>query len=311
MVRLFSLVILLSFLSCGPKQELKTKKYQTRNVIIVMIDGPRYSETWGDPGRSNIPVRDSLATFGVLLTNFKNEGPTYTVPGHTAICTGNYQTILNNGTQLPDNPPIFQRWLKSTTDPYTKCCIIASKDKLHVLSNCLAADYQDQYRPYFDCGVNGDGTGGYRDDLTTFNTALDVMEDKQPRLMLIAFKDPDYFAHQSNYPMYIKSIRKTDEYVGAIWRAIQNSPNYKDKTTLIITNDHGRHPDGVSNGFVSHGDDCSGCRQIEFLALSPDFKQNVQLNSSYSQVDISATISELLHFSFPTGKGKVMWDLFR
>jgi len=311
MVRLLALAIFLGFLSCSPKQELKTKKYQTRNVIIVMIDGPRYTETWGDPLHSNIPVRDSLAAYGVLLTNFKNEGPTYTVPGHTAICTGNYQFILNDGTQIPDNPSIFQSWLKSTTDPYTKCCIIASKDKLHVLSNCLAPNYQNQYRPYFDCGVNGNGTGGYRDDLTTLNRALDVMQEKQPRLMLIAFKDPDYFAHQSDYPNYIKAIQKTDQCVGEIWKAIQSSPYYKDKTTLIITNDHGRHLDGVLNGFTGHGDNCDGCRHIEFLALSPDFKQNVQLNSSYGQIDVPATVSELLHFSFPTGKGKVMWDLFK
>ena len=39
---------------------------------------------------------------------------------------------------------------------------------------------------------------------------------------------------------------------------------YKDKTTLIVSNDHGRHIDS-KGGFQNHGDDCAGCRHIEFL----------------------------------------------
>jgi hypothetical protein len=298
-------------IACTHDKAPPYKEYQTQNVIIVVVDGPRYSETWGDPSRINIPVRDSLSAYGVLLTNFRNEGVTFTIPGHTAICTGNYQSIVNDGSQLPDYPSIFQDWLKSTNDVNTKCCIVGSKDKLRVLSNCLYPDYQDRYRPFFNCGVNGDGTGGYRADSITLDRALYTLSANQPRLMLIAFKDPDYFGHQSDSIGYINAIRKTDQYLGVIWNYIQSSPNYKDRTTLIVTNDHGRHLDGVSNGYTSHGDNCEGCRHIELFALSPDFKCNMQLTTAYDQLDISATVKELLHFPFNTGKGEVMVDLFK
>jgi len=303
-------VALLLVFSCA-HDKVGIRNYQTENVIIIVIDGPRYSETWGDPSHSNIPVRDSLSAYGVLLTNFYNQGDTYTVPGHTAICTGNYQSIANDGTQLPNNPSIFQSWLKNSGDTYTKCSIIGSKDKLHVLSNCLNSSYQNQYRPFFNCGVNGDGTGGYRTDSITLERTLNALSTGQPRLMLVAFKGPDYFGHQGDFQAYINAIQETDRYVGVIWNYIQNSPKYKDKTTLIVTNDHGRHLDGVANAFVGHGDNCNGCRQIECFLLSPDFKQNIQLNVSHDQVDISATIAELLHFPFYTGNGKVMSELFK
>ncbi|TSJ45714.1 alkaline phosphatase family protein [Fluviicola chungangensis] len=310
--RFFSvLFVFLILLACTHDKVSPYRKYQTQNVIIIAIDGPRYSETWGDPLRINIPVRDSLSAYGALFTNFRNLGETFTIPGHTAICTGNYQSIANDGSQLPNYPSIFQMWLKSTNETYTKCGIIGSKDKLRVLSNCLYPDYQDQYRPFFNCGVNGDGTGGYRADSVTLEIALNVLAANQPKLMLIAFKDPDFFGHQGDSARYIDAIRKTDEYLGIIWNYIQNSPVYKDKTTLIITNDHGRHLDGISDGYKSHGDNCDGCRHIELFALSPDFKSNVQLNTPYDQLDISATIGELLHFPFYTGKGKVMTELFR
>ncbi len=312
MVRFFSvLCVLLVLIACTHDKVTPLKEYQTQYVIVVVVDGPRYSETWGDPLRINIPVRNSLSSYGVLLTNFSNQGETFTIPGHTALCTGNYQSITNNGSQLPDYPSIFQYYLKSTGDPYTKCCIVGSKDKLHALSNCLYPDYHNLYRPFFDCGVNGDGTGGYRADSITLERALNTLAVNQPKLMLIAFKDPDYYAHQNDSIGYINGIRKTDQYVGVIWDYIQSSPIYKDKTTLIVTNDHGRHLNGISGGYITHGDNCQGCKHIEFFALSPDFKSNVQLNTAYDQVDISATIKELLHFPCNTGKGKVMVDLFK
>lgn len=312
MVRMLLLFIgLIGLMACKHEVQLPVKQYQTQYVILVMIDGARYSETWGDSTRINIPVRDSLAAFGVVLTHFRNDGVTYTVPGHTAVCTGNYQSIANDGTQLPNYPSIFQYWLKHTGDPSAKCCIVASKDKLYTLSNCLYTGYHDQYRPYFDCGVNGNGTGGYRADSITLERSIAVLNAQQPKLMLIAFKDPDYFGHQGDYPGYINAIRTTDQYVGVIWNYIQNSSVYKDKTTLIVTNDHGRHLDGVLDGFAGHGDNCEGCRQIEFFALSPDFKQNAQISTTYGQQDISATIGELMHFSIYTGKGKVMAELFK
>ncbi|WP_343634378.1 alkaline phosphatase family protein [Fluviicola sp.] len=308
-VSVLSLLVVLT--ACTHDKAPVLKEYQTQNVIVVVIDGPRYSETWGDPLRANIPVRDSLSDYGVLLTNFRNQGVTFTIPGHTAICTGNYQSITNDGTQLPYYPSFFQAYLKSTGDLYTQCAIVGSKDKLRVLSNCLDPDWQNQYRPFFNCGVNGDGTGGYRADSVTLQQALNTLSSNQPKLMLIAFKDPDYFAHQSDSLRYIDAIQKTDQYVGVIWNYIQNSAFYKDKTTLIITNDHGRHLDWIPGGYTTHGDDCEGCRHIEFLALSPDFKSNVQFSKEYDQVDIPATIKELLHFPMNTGQGEIMLDLFR
>lgn len=310
MLRCGFLVLLLFVLSTCTHDKTPVLDYKTENVIIIVIDGPRYSETWGDPLRVNIPVRDSLLAQGVLVTNFRNNGATLTNPGHAAICTGNYENISNDGTQLPYYPSIMQFWLKQTANPSAKCAVIASKDKLHILSNCLYAGMDNQYNPSIDCGVNGNGTGGYRPDSITFQHVIMALGSSQPGLMLVNFKDPDYYGHQGDWASYLQAIRTTDQYVGLIWEYIQNDPHYKDKTTLIVTNDHGRHPEGVSNGYLSHGDGCDGCRHIEFFALSPDFKKNIELSVVYEQIDIPATVSELLHFPFPYGTGEVMKKIF-
>ena len=51
------------------------RSYQTENVVIVVIDGPRYSESWGQSGRPNVRYMDSvLAPVGCTHSYFYNLG---------------------------------------------------------------------------------------------------------------------------------------------------------------------------------------------------------------------------------------------
>ncbi|HQK98709.1 MAG TPA: sulfatase, partial [Bacteroidia bacterium] len=86
---------------------------------------------------------------------------------------------------------------------------------------------------------------------------------------------------------------------------------YKDQTTLIVTNDHGRHTAGHLDGFVSHGDSCDGCRHVELFGIGPDFKKNYVTDWHYEQIDISNTVAELMGFYMPTSKGKVIKNIFK
>src|SRR3954464_11696971 len=88
--------------------------FKTKNVIVLVVDGPRYSETWGDPSHQYIPhMANDLAKEGVIYTSFQNDGFTYTNSGHTALTTGYRQEIANSGEKVyPDHPSIFQYFLK-------------------------------------------------------------------------------------------------------------------------------------------------------------------------------------------------------
>lgn len=292
--------------------EKQVKNYQTENVIIVVVDGPRYTETWGDSSHQYQPRRaNELAQEGVIYSNFYNNGVTFTNPGHTAIATGNYQELNNSGQELPQNSSIFQHWLKDSGEDSTKAWLITSKDKLQVLANCLDSTWANSFMPANNCGVGGNGIGsGYRKDSLTFIQIQSILGTHHPKLALINFKEPDGAGHRNNWDDYIDGIRNTDEYVYQIWNMIQNDPVYSNKTTLFVTNDHGRHLDGHKDGFISHGDNCMGCKHINLFAAGPDFKSGVVLNNTREQIDISATVAELLGFDFPTGKGKLMRELF-
>jgi hypothetical protein len=288
------------------------KNYLTKKVIIAVVDGPRYSETWGDTSHQYIPyMAHELAPTGIVCTNFYSEKFTYTTSGHTALCSGHKQRVENSkGSQYPKYPSIFQHYLQSSGLPASKAWIITSKDKLFILGNCMHPDWKNRYQAKFDCGIKGPGSG-YRHDSITFKKVMHVLQNDQPNLMLINFREPDYSGHANDWQGYLKGIRDTDSLVWELWKFIQSDPYYKDETTLFVTNDHGRHLDGRKDGFVSHGDQCEGCRHINLFAFGPDFKKGIIENEKFVQEDVPATVAELLNFSMPYGSGRIIQPFFK
>ena len=313
--KIVSISVLLYLTSCDKQdvfQAPNSANFQTENVIIVVIDGARYSETWGDPTHAHIPkIANEIAPYGVVSTQFFNNGKTNTNNGHSAITTGRYVEIDNSGMEYPHFPSIFQFWAASKNKPNTDAWVITSKDKLHILSDCSYPLWEGKYKPSINCGVNENGGGGYRHDSITFSKSMEILNTHHPKMTLINFREPDYSGHAANWEDYILGIENTDQYVSEIWDFIQNDSIYANKTTLIVTNDHGRHLDWVSDGFINHGDNCLGCKHLNFYAIGPDFKEGVILDNPRDLTDISATISYLLGFQIPTGRGSVMFELFK
>jgi hypothetical protein len=60
--------------------------YKTKHVCIVVMDGVRYSETFGDSTHALVPhLYNDLKPEGTLFTNFYNRGITVTRQGHSTL----------------------------------------------------------------------------------------------------------------------------------------------------------------------------------------------------------------------------------
>lgn len=305
-----ALLLLLPAMTVLGQQE--SNPFKTKYIVILVIDGPRYSETYGDSTCRLSPILcDSLRYEGAFYENFRNNGPTYTVPGHTAIVTGSYQRISNTGTSLPRNPSLFQYYLKSTGAPKNDAYIVSSKGKLDVLANTENKKWHDQFLASTYCGPNGNGIG-YGKDEKTFAKVSELMTSPNvPHVMLINLLAVDVNGHANNWEKYQESITACDAYASELWRMIQSNPTTKNQTTLFITNDHGRHLNGVKSGFVNHGDHCEGCEHISLLVLGPDTPKGLAIQKEGELIDISKTISTILHFEMPTSKGRFLQEAFR
>ncbi len=285
-------------------------KYKTKNAIIIVMDGARYSETLGDSSKHYIPFLTQLiAPNGIIDNSFYNDGPTYTNAGHSALCTGYYQEISNDGTEFPSHPSLFQYMNRQLNTKQSLSWVVASKDKLSILANCSNPNWKGTFLPSFNCGTDGSGTGcGYRSDSLTCVKAKEILANEHPRLMLINFAEIDGAGHSKIWGDYLHAISTTDTYVYDIWKFLQTDKNYKSSTAVFITSDHGRHSDGVLDGFCNHGCPCDGCRHVLFVATGPDFKKNAVISKHYDLRDIPATIGELMGFPFPSD-GEVMKEI--
>jgi hypothetical protein len=250
---------------------------------------------------------------GILLAGFRNNGPTYTTSGHTAFCTSHYEDLENSkGSQLPSRPSLFQAWRKASGAPADKAWVIATKDKLGILADCTDPAWHGRWQPMAWTGKGGKGLGsGYGEDPDTEAATLKILGEHHPALVLINLKQPDAAGHAKDWAAYLKGIQDGDAFAAQLWAWLQADPEYKGTTALFVTHDHGRHLDGVADGFVSHGDNCEGCRRIALLALGPDFKRGVELAEGGEQTDLAPTIAALMGFEMPKADGKVLTQLFQ
>lgn len=300
-----SLFILLScHKAINTDSVLTPNSYITENVVVLVIDGPRFGDTWGDPEHRLIGnLAKKLAPKGIINQEFYNQGITHTLPGHTAISSGVYERIDNNGKQYPAFPSYLQHWLSLTHENPNKAWIIGSKRKLEVLGNCSNIDWRNSFLPSIDTKD--------RHDKATFERVKEIITEHHPKLLFINLKGPDFWGHAGDWEMYKYGIFQTDSMLNALQDIIETDPVYSGKTTLIMTNDHGRHLEGIQNGFVSHGDRCVGCTHINFYAYGPDFWPDAIISKQRDQTDIAPTIGKLMGFEMKQNQGEVMTELFK
>jgi hypothetical protein len=136
-------------------------------------------------------------------------------------------------------------------------------------------------------------------DIFTYLAAREYMKAYQPKVLYIAFDETDDFAHGGEYDQYLKSANAQDAMIADLWNYIQSSPTYKNKTTLVITCDHGRG-DIKKSEWTNHGDNIQGADQIWMAAIGPQVTKmgEVKISEQLYQKQFAATFAKLLGYSF-------------
>lgn len=147
--------------------------------------------------------------------------------------------------------------------------------------------------------------GGVRLDAFTHHFAMEYVKKHSPKLVYISYGETDDFAHDGEYDHYLKSAKQTDQFIKEVWEYIQSTPQYKDKTTLIITTDHGRGTQ-PKDTWRSHGTDIKGAGEIWMAAIGPDTPAMGEVKSGQVyQNQVAATVAELLGLDYKLkGAGK-------
>jgi hypothetical protein len=148
--------------------------------------------------------------------------------------------------------------------------------------------------------------GGVRLDAFTHHYAMEYIKKNKPRIVYIGYGETDDFAHDGRYDFYLKSAYQTDQFIASLWGYIQSTPQYKDKTTLLITTDHGRGTIPLDT-WRSHGRNVSGSDEIWFAVIGPDTepKGEIKVSTQLFQNQLAKTAAASLGIDYtnekPTG----------
>ena len=136
--------------------------------------------------------------------------------------------------------------------------------------------------------------GQQRSDSMTFQYAMEYLKRERPRVTLIGFDATDYYAHRGKYDAYLHAARDADRMIEQLWQWVQSQPDYRDKTTMFITTDHGRG--NGKNNWRKHRLLARGSRHIWFAVIGPDTPAfgEMKIKSKSYQNQVAKTLAAFL-----------------
>jgi len=105
-------------------------------------------------------------------------------------------------------------------------------------------------------------------DSFLYQAAREHLLRHKPRVMFIGFLETDAWGHAGRYYSLLTSANAVDRYVQRLWETTQSMDQYRDKTTFIITTDHGRGSGLVD--WKNHGQRIEGAENMWMAFLGPD-----------------------------------------
>ena len=236
-------------------------------------------------------------------------GLAFSYPGYNEMLTGHPDARINSNEFGPNpNLTVFE-WLNGLPELHGHVAVYATwgafKDIFNVGRSHLPvqAGWDPPYR----------GTTSARQELlnrlyrsTTpledgdvYNAflqvpLLDSLPAQQARVLFVGYGETDLWGHIGRYDQLLHSAHLFDHFVEELWNAMQALPAYRDRTTFIITADHGRGSGPVE--WKEHGVKQQGSENIWIAVLGPDTPPlgERRHTAPVTQAQIAATIAALL-----------------
>lgn len=133
-------------------------------------------------------------------------------------------------------------------------------------------------------------------DVVSHRAAVEHLMKYKPRVLYIGLGETDEWAHARRYDLYLQAAQRSDQYLRELWELLQSLPQYQDKTTLVITTDHGR---GAARDWANHSPATVGAEYIWIAALGAEIPPlGIRENVETTQSQIAATLAALVGIDF-------------
>ena len=152
--------------------------------------------------------------------------------------------------------------------------------------------------------ITGPGAG----DARALSVAVSMLRLFRPRLMGVVLQNAD-IAHGS-YNAYVNVIKRADEQLGRLWDSIQDDPELRDSTTIMVLPEFGRDRNLNQRNGLDHGDNTPELRKVAMIGAGPDFKTGRTVSKNFKSIDICPTACALLGAKSEHASGRVVRELF-
>ena len=130
-------------------------------------------------------------------------------------------------------------------------------------------------------------------DAVTFARTKEYLLAEQPRVLYLALGETDEWAHARRYDLYLQMARRGDEMVRDLWETMQGLEQYRDKTTLVLTVDHGRGRG--PRDWTDHNAKVEGAEEVWMAVMGPDTPPlGVRADVAATQAMIASTVAAAL-----------------
>jgi len=137
-----------------------------------------------------------------------------------------------------------------------------------------------------------------RFDAFTFRLAMAHLRSYGPRVLYIAFGETDEWAHRREYQQTLDAVARTDAYLRELWYFLQSEEQYRGRTAIVITTDHGR---GITpDDWGDHGRRVAEAENVWMAFVSPDspLRGEWKASDSLYSNQVAATLARLLGLDY-------------
>jgi len=284
------------------EKELRAKYWDPDPKVRRMLLFPFI---WGTVGIKGQLLGNASAGSQAQVAN----GMAFSYPGYNEMASGIPDPRINsNEFGLNPNQTVFE-WLSHRPGFKNKVDIFGTWETFHdifneprshllIRSGATLVDAKDHspsgqlLADLYKSTTRLEGTDPPDSFLTV--SVLAHLRAHRPRVLFVGFGDTDNWAHSGRYDLVVETAHNFDAAVAALWNRMQSLPEYKDKTTFIITADHGR-----GHGLVEwkdHGVEVKGSENIWIAVMGPDTPARGERHNvaAVTQSQIAATIAALL-----------------
>jgi hypothetical protein len=104
-------------------------------------------------------------------------------------------------------------------------------------------------------------------DAFTIEAARLHLERRRPLVLYVSLNDTDEWAHEGRYDRYLESIARADKWLRQLWDFVEATPEYRGRTSLVVTCDHGR---GDGGSWRQHNASVAGAEQAWAAVMGPE-----------------------------------------